>query len=176
MTRLVALLLGASLLLPLAPQAAINPASIVDQATHMLRLRERARVVHESGADDARLRRVTVVAEVLEVRRGADVKPGDVVTIDYTVNLTARERAAKAHAARGPMPGPQFMGDPDAPEPDEQGRFWAAVTPASNPNATGLRKAGAVTVPPAGDRYQVGGAVYVPAAGQYSWSAGFMGR
>jgi len=177
--RLSALLLACALLLPAPLPAAINPAAIVEQATHRLLLRERARIVHESARGEARVRRVTLVAEVVEVQRGADVKPGDVVTIDYTVDLTARERAARAHAARGPMPGPQFIGEPDAPALDEQGRFWAAITPASNPAATGLRRAGAA--PAAGsalaeDRHQVSAAVYVPVAGQYSWTAEFVGR
>jgi len=166
------LLLGLCLLLPQPSQAAINPASIVDQATHVLHLREHARIVHERTVGEARLRRVTVVAEVLEVRRGPDVARGDVVTLDYTVDLDERDRAARAHAARGPMPGPQFMGEPDAPELDERGRFWAAVTPATGAGSAALRKAGAVPASrhPQGERYRASGAVFVPAAGQYSWT------
>lgn len=151
---------------PHAPQAAINPAAFVERASHVLHLRERARVVHEGRRGEARLRRVTVVAEVLEVRRGEGVAPGAVVAIDYTVDLTARERAARAHAARGPMPGPQFVGEPDPPEPDAQGRFWAALVPA----------AARADADATGERLQVSGPVFVPAAGQYSFSAAIVGR
>lgn len=173
--RLFALLL-ACVLLPSPLPAAIHPMAIVEQATHRLLLRERTRIVQERTLGESRLRRVRLVAEVLAVRRGEDVKPGDVVTIDYTVDLTARERAARAHAARGPMPGPQFIGEPDAPALDEQGRFWAAIAPAPNAAAAGLRRNGAADAADAGDREQASGVVYVPAAGQYSWMAEFVGR
>lgn len=167
--RLSAVLL-ALCLLPAAPapRAAINPAAFVERASHVLHLRERARIVQESRRGEARLRRVTVIAEVLEVRRGEGVAVADVVAIDYTVDLTARERAARAHAARPPMPGPQFVGEPDPPEPDGQGRFWAALVPA------GARADADANTP--GERTQVSGPVFVPAAGQYSFSAAFVGR
>lgn len=142
--RLLATLLAFALILPPALRAAINPAAFIDQASHALLLRERARTVHEFARGEARLRRVTVVAEVVQVRRGAGVAAGDIVMIDYTVDLTAREAASRAHAARPPMPGPQFMGEPDPPAPDAQGRFWAALVRADSPAAATTGKAGAV--------------------------------
>ncbi len=87
---------------------------------------------------------MTVVAEEVQVRRGFGVAAGDIVMIDYTVDLTAREAASRAHAARPPMPGPQFMGEPDPPAPDAQGRFWAALVRADSPAAATTGKAGAV--------------------------------
>jgi hypothetical protein len=127
--------------------------------------------------------------------RGPDVAVGEVVLIDYTVDLTAR--AAAACAPRPPMPGPLFMGEPDPPELDAQGRFWAALVRADSPAAAATGKAGAVrpapapgsagaarragglpppgpTVPARPDRtaaetVQTWGPVSVPAAAQYPW-------
>lgn len=171
MKRLSALLFAFAVSLPVHPPvalAAINPASFQSVASDLVLLREVARVVHTSGTDATRLRRVTIVAEVLDGRRFQNAQVGDTIVIDYTVDLTARERAATAHAQRqGQMPGPQFMGEPDPPRLDDQGRFWAHLARAGGRLGNVNRYAGAVVG--IGD-LALTGKVFVPVAGPYSFS------
>ena len=159
LTRL--LLLSLLLSLPLSLSAAINPQHYVDGATDHLRLREITRVVQVTEVGDARLQRVSLVVEVLEERDPTRGKVGRILLIDYTVDLTARENAAKAHAERmGNMPGPQFLAEPRPPTPDADGTYWAHLSLAGEAR----RYAGA-----AGSAYEASGEVYVPAAAQYSF-------
>jgi hypothetical protein len=158
--------LFAGLVLALAAPAwaAINPAEYQRAATDALRIRETARVVQETFVDGARLRRITLVGEVIEQAQARTPMVGKTVVIDYTVDLTQRERAGREHAARqGRMPGPQFIHAPDPPVLDEAGAYWANLAPAdgrANPHA------GAVAGAPS---TEISGEVYVPAAGQYSF-------
>lgn len=155
--------------LPLVLAAAINPANFSQIASEQLKLREVSRIVHLSRVDGDKWRRVTIVAEVVEVRRGIDTLKGEVVVVDYTVNLDARERAARDHAqAQGDRPGRQFMGEPEPPVVDEKGLFWASLAPVGGRLGNVNRHAGAVVG--IGD-YAVKGRVFVPVAGQYSFSA-----
>lgn len=154
-------------LLPTVPSAAINPAHIQSPASEQLHLREIARVVHTSGADGRRLRRTTLVAEVVAVRRATAPREGQVVVIDFTVDLDARAAAAAAHHARyGRMPGPQFLGEPDPPVADAGGLYWAHLAPLGGRLGNVNRHAGAVVG--AGDTTHAG-EVFVPVAGPYSF-------
>jgi hypothetical protein len=157
-----------TLLLPALPlAAAINPANFQAIASEQFKLREVSRIVHADKGDPPHLQRVTLVAVVTEVRRGPDYFLGRTIVIDYTVDLTAREKAAKAHAARqGNMPGPQFMGEPEPPTLDENGEFWASLAKAGGRLGNVNRHAGAVVG--IGD-YTFTGAVFVPVAGPYSF-------
>lgn len=157
------LLLG----LATAAGAAINPADYQRAATDALRIRETARVVQETEVDGDRLRRVTLVGEVIEQARARGPMVGRTVVIDYTVNLTRRERARREHAERqGRMPGPQFMHEPDPPALDAAGAYWANLAPADSGPGPSDRPAGAAA---GSSATQVRGEVYVPAAGQYSF-------
>ena len=119
------------------------------------------------GHDGARLRRVTLVGEVMAVRRGNTNLVGTQMVIDYTVDLDARARRAAEHRRRqGKMPGPQFMAEPDPPTPDADGRYWANVAPAGERLGNVNRHAGATHVM---DGLEFTGPVYVPVAGQYSF-------
>ncbi len=162
-TFLVMLLLG------LAAQAgaAINPAEYQRVAPYALRIHETARIVQETEVDGARLRRVTLVGEVIEARESREPMLGKTVVIDFTVNLTLREQAGKDHAARsGRRPGPQFMHEPDPPVPDADGAYWANLAPAGGRLGNVNRHAGAV-VGIVSNAFS--GGVYVPVAGQYSF-------
>lgn len=147
--------------------AAINPAEYQRVASDALRIRETARIVEESEVDGVRLRRVTLVGEVIEQARAAGPMVGKTVVIDYTVNLTRREQAGRDHAERnGRMPGPQFMHEPDPPVLDEDGAYWANLARAGGRLGNVNRHAGAVVDMAPG---QFSGEVYVPVAGQYSF-------
>jgi hypothetical protein len=147
--------------------AAINPQNYVDVAPDQVQLREVARVVHEFEHDGARLRRVTLVGEVMAVRRGNTNLVGTQMVIDYTVDLDARaSRAAEHQRRQGNMPGPQFMAEPDPPTPDADGRYWANLAPAGQRLGNVNRHAGATHVM---DGLEFTGPVYVPVAGQYSF-------
>lgn len=148
-------------------KAAINPDHFTRIASEHLQLREVARVVHETRGDGPRLRRVTLVGEVVAVRRGNENLAGRIVVIDYTVDLDARAAAADEHQRRnGQRPGPQFMAEPDPPTPDADGRYWAYLAPAGERLGNVNRHAGAAHVI---DGQQFAGEVYVPVAGQYSF-------
>lgn len=155
-------------LLPaLTSVAAINPAGFQHIASEQFKLQETARIVHEAKTADGRIQRVTITAVVREVRKGPEFYVGRTIVIDYTVNLTARDKAAKAHRARqGDMPGPQFMSEPELPTLDEQGEFWASLAKAGGRLGNVNRHAGAVVG--IGD-YKFTGDVFVPVAGQYSF-------
>lgn len=147
--------------------AAINPAHYQRVASDALRIRETARIVHETEVDGARLRRVTLVGEVIEERESSEPMLGRTVVVDFTVNLTLREQAGREHAARhGRMPGPQFMHEPDPPVLDEDGAYWANLARAGGRLGNVNRHAGAV-VGMSSNGFS--GAVYVPVAGQYSF-------
>ena len=160
--------LALALALAAAPSpAAINPDHYTRVASEHLQLREVARIVHEPRGDGPRLRRVTLVGEVLAVDRGDEGLVGRTVVIDYTVDLDARAAAADEHHRRnGQRPGPQFMAEPDPPTPDADGRYWAYLAPAGQRLGNVNRHAGATHII---DSQQYEGEVYVPVAGQYSF-------
>lgn len=162
MRSMLAVLLG---LAAGAATAAINPANFQSPASEQLQLQEIARVVHESQAGGERVRRTTLVGRVVAVRRSSGVQVGDTVVIDFTVNVDARDAAARAHAQRqGQMPGPQFVGEPDPPTPDADGLYWANLAPAGHAD----RGRGAVVQ---GDHGGTTGPVFVPVGGQYAFMA-----
>lgn len=157
------------ILWPLALTAAINPANFSNLASEQLKLREVARIVHTSTVNKDELRRVTIIAEVVEIRRGPQQLKGEVIVIDYTVNLSALDREAKTYSRRyGGIPGPQFMSEPEPPNLAEDGTFWANLAPAGGRLGNVNRHAGAVVG--IGD-YKLNGRVFVPVAGQYSFHA-----
>ena len=162
------MMLALALTLAAAPvPAAINPENYTRIASEHLQLREVARIVHEPRGEGPRLRRVTLVGEVIAVRRGNDSLMGRTVVIDYTVDLDARAAAAAEHERRnGQRPGPQFMAEPDPPTPDADGRYWAYLAPAGARLGNVNRHAGATHVI---DGQQFEGQVFVPVAGQYSF-------
>ena len=165
MRLLLPLFLAASLALPAS--AAINPAEFIGDAPDQMRLREIARVVHEADVDGARLRRVTLVGEVVEQKNATAPRLGQTVVIDFTVDLTERARAAEAHRkAHATRPGPQFMHEPDPPQTGADGTYWANVAQAASSRAGANREAG-VVADAEGHRYR--GPVFVPASGQYSF-------
>lgn len=166
MRLLLALLLA---LLPPLLHAAINPAHFQSPASEQLRLREVARVVHEVERDGRRLRRTTLVAEVVEVRRATAPREGTTIVIDFTVDLDAREAAARAHSEHyGQMPGPQFLGEPDPPVADAEGLYWANLAPLGGRLGNVNREAGAEVG--IGD-YATTGEVFVPVGGPYAFMA-----
>lgn len=153
--------------------AAINPAEFQRPASEVLRLREVARVVHDTKDGGRHLQRITLVATVVEVRETRGPREGDTVVIDYTIDVSARDAASKQHEKEsGRMPGPQFMGEPDAPTLDEKKEFWAHLAPLGGRLGNVNRHAGRVVG--IGD-YTKTDNVFVPVAGQYSFVAP-MGR
>jgi len=161
---LAGLLLGAQTAL-----AAINPDHFKRVASDVVRLREIARIVHTDKVDGNTLRRVTIVAQVVAEKESRELKTGDTLVIDYTVNLTALARAAKEHSDRqGNMPGRQFMCEPEPPMVDDKGEFWAHLAKAGGRLGNVNRHAGAIVG--IGD-YEFKGDVFVPVAGQYSFDS-----
>lgn len=160
--------LAALLIASSAPAwSAINPAEYQRVASEVLRIRETARIVEETQVDGARLRRVTLVGEVIEETEASQPRLGKTVVIDYTVDLSQREREGKEHAERnGRMPGPQFMQEPDPPVLDAGGAYWANLAPAGGRLGNVNRHSGAV-VGMATNAFT--GDVFVPVAGQYSF-------
>ena len=152
-----------------AATAAINPANFQSPASDQLRLQDVARVVHESRVGGELVRRTTLVGRVVEVRRSSGVQVGDTVVIDFTVNVDARDAAARAHAQRqGQMPGPQFVGEPNPPEPDAEGRYWATLAPLGG-RLGNVNRAEGAQLP--FDAAQTAGPVFVPVGGQYAFMA-----
>ncbi len=150
-----------------ASGAAINPAEYQREASDALRIRETARVVEETQVQGQHLRRVTLVGEVIEQAQARGPMVGKTVVIDYTVNLTQREKARVDHASRnGNRPGPQFMHEPDPPALDADGAYWASLVPAASRAGRVNRRAGAIETK-ASTSYA--GEVFVPVAGQYSF-------
>lgn len=165
--RMPTLVLALCLVLP--AQAAINPAEYQRGAPDQVRLRETARVVQEFQVGDSTHRRTTLVGEIIDEKNADAPRLGRTVVIDYTVDLTARERAGEAHRqANGNRPGPQFMHEPDPPALDADGAFWANLAPSGSPHGSGHRHAGSVLEP---EGYTASGTVYVPVSGQYSFDA-----
>jgi len=147
--------------------AAINPAEFKRVASEVVRLREIARIVHTDQRGDDKLRRVTIVGQIVAAHESRDSRVGDTIVIDYTVNLTELARKAKEHSDRqGKMPGRQFMGEPEPPQLDERGEFWAHLARAGGRLGNVNRHAGAVIG--IGD-YETTKNVFVPVAGQYSF-------
>ena len=161
-------LLGLLLATTPAP-AAINPAYFQKVASDHLYLHEVARVIDEQQVDGHRWRRVTLVGTLVkEVGEANGDRRGQVFTIDFTVDLDAREAAWQAwQKENGNRPGPQFRSEPDPPKLDPEGNFWAHVAPAGERLGNVNREAGAVRVLETGLEY--GGAVYVPVAGEMSF-------
>ena len=126
------------------------------------KLKQVARVVEKlpapSGGKSAKgadLRRITIVATIVEARRSAEFrKPGEILVIDYTVDYAAREKAKAA------------VHEPDPPALDENGEFWAHVAKRGGRLGNVNRHAGRVV-----DFETSGleGPVFVPIAGQYSF-------
>lgn len=166
------LALAAVLLTAFPALAAINPANYQSVASDVLRIRETARVLHEWKVEGHRIRRVTIVGEILEDRSDvAQQRIGRTVVIDYSTDLDAREAAGEAWSkARGTMPGPQFTFDPDPPKLDADGSFWAHLARAGTRLGNVQRDAGAVATleHPV---YEIKGDIFVPAAAQYSFDA-----
>lgn len=144
--------------------AAINPEEFRRAATEVVQVRELARIVEHDRQSKPRTERVTLLVEVVSVHRADDdaVQPGSILLIDYSRDLVALEKAARAHAARGPMPGPQFMHEPAPPVPDENGEYTAYLT---RSESRSRRYAGQVS--PAAVLRE--GRIFQPAAGQYSF-------
>lgn len=153
----------------LPARAAINPAEYTRHVPDQMRVRETARIVHDTEVDGMRIRRVTLVGEVVEQKNATEARIGRSVVIDFTVNLTERERAGEAHRQTyGTMPGPQFMYEPDPPALDGDGMFWANVAPAGGRWGNVNRHAGAMVDI---DGHAFSGEVFVPVSGQYSFDA-----
>lgn len=163
---LVAFVLAAAAGLRL--EAAVNPEEFKRIASDVVRLREIARVVEPDSAGLPGRQRVTIVGEIVAVERSsAPLAEGDVVLIDYAIDLTARAAAAKEYEVKmGRMPGRQFMYEPDPPPLDANREFRAHLAPAGGRLANVNRHAGRAVV---FDREQFSGPVFVPVAGQYSW-------
>lgn len=162
---LLCLVLG----LTISATAAINPAEYQRRASHHLKLRELARVVHRYEADGDKLQRITLVALVVQVQDHNRLWADRTIVIDYTVNLSRRDSAAsKFQLTQGNRPGPQFMSEPEPPELDEKGEFWAHLAPLGGRLGNVNRHAGAVVG--IGDYAQTEN-VFVPVAGQYSFLA-----
>lgn len=167
MRLLILIALATALALP--ARAAINPAESTRNVPDQMRVRETARIVHEYEVEGAKRRRVTLMGEVVEQKNATEPRIGRSVIIDYTVDLTERQRASEAHSKTyGTMPGPQFMYEPEPPVLDGEGTFWANVAPAGGRWGNVNRHAGAV-VDIAGEDHS--GAVFVPVSGQYSFEA-----
>ena len=161
---LAGLLLGAQSAL-----AAINPDNFKRIASDVVCLREIARIVHNARVGDDQVRRITIVAQVVAEKESRDARVGDTIVIDYSVNLSKLERAAKEHTDRqGNMPGRQFMSEPEPPTLDEKGEFWAHLAKAGGRLGNVNRHAGAMVG--IGD-YEFKGDVFVPVAGQYSFDS-----
>ena len=151
--------------------AAINPAHFQQVASDHLYLHEQARIVDESVVDGHRWRRVTLVGTLVrETDESHGDRAGQVFVIDWTVDLDARDAAAKAwQEANGTRPGPQHRSDPDPPKLDADGNVWAHVAEAGGRLGNVNRHSGAVRVLEPGLAYT--GAVYVPVAGEVSFEA-----
>ncbi len=161
------LLLLAFLLPALPLVAAINPAHFQRVASDRLKLREITRIIHEEDNSQAKLRRVTIVALVTGRLDDSNYLLGETIVIDYTVDLTARAKAAKDHEKRqGDRVGRQFLEEPEPPELDENGEFWAHLAAAGGRLGNVNRHAGAVI---GRGKYTFNGKVFVPVAGQYSF-------
>lgn len=170
--RPIVLLASLLVALSLPASAAINPAEFQRMGSDHLRIRETARIVAESDVDGHRVRRVTLVGEVLEAQGTPMDRRGETIVIDYSVDLDARDAAREAHAREnGNRPGPQFMHEPDPPVLDADGAFWAHLAKSGGRLGNVNRHAAAVVVMDA--KYAASGAVYVPVAGQYSFERPF---
>ena len=156
-----------------AARAAINPAHYQQVASDRVQLHETASIVVESGHAGHRWRRVTLVGTILAIHglpegHADAARIGQPITIDYSVDLDARDAAAADWAREnGTMPGPQFLAEPDPPRADADGNYWAHLAPQGGRLGNVNRHAGAVAVFDAG--YRASGAVYVPVAAQYSF-------
>lgn len=166
LTRLAAILLVCTTAAP--SFAAINPEEYKKIASDALRLREIARVIATDRETNPTIRRVTIVAEVLNVLTPAKsrIHDGETVVIDYAVDLAALAKARDTFRARPPMPGPQFLYEPDPPELNATREFVAYLAPAASRLANVNRYAGA-KVDFAAAHFS--GPVFVPVAAQYSF-------
>ncbi len=170
--RRIALLICLFVALALPASAAINPAEFQRVGSDHLRIRESARIVSESEIGGHRVRRVTLVGVVLEAHDTPIDRSGEMIVIDYSVDLDARDAAREAHQREnGNRPGPQFMHEPDPPVLDADGAFWAHLAKSGGRLGNVNRHAAAVVVMDA--KYAASGAVYVPVAGQYSFERPF---
>jgi hypothetical protein len=148
--------------------SAINPAEYQRIADNHLHLHETARIVDETIVEGHHWRRVTLVGTLVgELGEQHGDRHGQVFVIDYTVDLDARQAAMEAwQKENGTMPGPQFLAEPDPPQLDGEGNFWAHVAESGGRLGNVNRHAGRVVFP---DHYAATGAVYVPVGAQYSF-------
>ena len=148
--------------------AAINPEEYKRAAPDALLLREIARVVATEPKKKSKVRRVTLVAEVLEVRTPsrARARVGDTIVIDYTVDIAALTKARDKFRALPPRPGPQFLHEPDPPQVNADREFVAYLAPAATRLANVKRYAGA-KVDFSTEHFS--GPIFVPVAAQYSF-------
>jgi hypothetical protein len=143
-------------------------------ASHQLKVHEVARIEEriERDREGSDVRRITIVATVVEKRREgaldmsatkAGLQPGDLIVIDYTVDVAQRERDRAA--AKASKPPAEILFEPDPPELDAKGEFWAHLAPAGGRLGNVNRHAGR--------RVQMEtpfkGPVFVPVAAQYSF-------
>ncbi|KFN48733.1 hypothetical protein [Arenimonas composti] len=157
------------LTLPLAAQAAINPAEFTKGAPVQVQLRPVVQIVEHFQRDGDTHRRTTIVATVVaEHRDDPEIEVGDTVTIDWTVNTDALKRAAADYNERmAGMVGPQFMYAPNPPQPDADGLIWANLE--RDPAATAELPPAALDRETAHDADRRVGEVFVPAASQHSF-------
>ena len=147
--------------------AAINPEEYKRIASDVFRLREVARVIDTDEAAKPSRQRITIVAEIVEVKRSSTPRsPSEIIVVDYRVNLEALNAAREKFNAKPAMPGPQFLHEPDAPKLDEQGQFVAYLAPAAKRLANVNRYAGAEVD---FQSKNFSGPVFVPVAAQYSF-------
>ena len=163
----VSFLLAAALAAPV--HAAINPAEYTRNVPYPLQLRPQVQIVQHSEVGGEKMRRTTIVATVVQEHRDvANIDVGETVTIDWTVNLDAQERARAAHDAEyGTMPGPQFLYAPLPPTLDADGLFWANLDFDEHAKPYPGLVEGAAK--PAFDVDQRFGEILVPASHQYTW-------
>ena len=166
MRRLATLLCCLS---PALALAAINPAEYTRDVAYQLRLRPLAEIVELGKSGDDTTRRTTIVAVVVtEHREVANLDVGDTVTIDWTVNVDAQQRAWAEHEKQyGSMPGPQFLYEPLSPVLDDEGLFWANLEFDEHAAAHPALLQGA-TLPEPGTAHRFG-EILVPASHQYTW-------
>jgi hypothetical protein len=137
-------------------------------ASDVVKVHELARVIEPEGGTPATRQRITIVGRVVEtVRTSRSRADGEVIVIDYTVDLAARAAEQKAFDEKNAERANDiFVYEPDAPVLDSNHEFWAHVAPAGGRLANVNRFAGRVIE----FRSEIfSGPVFVPVAGQYSW-------
>ncbi|MCY7313477.1 MAG: hypothetical protein LH491_07590 [Pseudoxanthomonas sp.] len=161
MKSLIPVLFLLCLATPLA--AAINPDNFKRDATQVVKLRETARIVQVIRHDESEWQRVTLAGVVVANRHASESSMGQVMVIDYTVDLTRRALARQAHrSAQGNRVSAQLTYEPDPPVVDGEGMCWAHLVPAGQ-RTVNTYHASAVLDP---GETNIAGGVYAPAAGR----------